>query len=747
MTEGANSSPPVAFFTDSVATDPVGNYSATIDWGDGTAISAGLVVADGTTPGQFVLGNHTYVEDGSYTVTVGVIDSDSSTGLATATATVADAALASAPAANLTPTEGTSTGGTSLAVLTDADPNSVPADFVVAIDWGDGSAVDTSSGVIIPAGPGAFIVGSSGHTYADECTCTVGVTIADTDGGVVIHSFTSTSLTATVGEGDTLSSVGAPVSATEGVALAGVLVAGFSTTYAGNVSGDFTASIDWGDGTTTAGTVNALGGGNYLIGGDHTYTDEGSFTVTTTVADDAPGTANTIATSTATVAESDSLVADAPAALPSQAEGATPNQTTASFTNGNPGNTAADFTATIDWGDGTTTAGTVSGGGGSYSVSGSHAYADEGSQSVITTITDDAPGTNTATATNPLTVTEGDTLVGTGVNFSQVEGSCCPSTTTANFTDTNTTNTTADFQATIDWGDGSTTTGVVTGGAGAFSVHGTHSYPDEGTFTATTTLSELTADGGTATASATSTATVTEGDSFDSGGATPLTGVEGATLPLSVDFTDGNTGNTASDFTASIDWGDGSTTAGTVTGSGTNVNVAGSHAYLDPAVYDVSVTLSDPGGTSMTVTTTATITEATITGTVNDQTGNAGTELTDVLVATFVDNCCKEPTGEYVATVDWGDGTTTTGVVVDPPGTIHVHGTHTYAAAGTYTLAVSITDPPGNTFRATGTATIGAALPNSSAPAKGIPWLPIGGLALGFILVLGAALARRRLNS
>ncbi len=50
-----------------------------------------------------------------------------------------------------------------------------------------------------------------------------------------------------------------------------------------------------------------------------------------------------------------------------------------------PGSTdpASAFTATIDWGDGTTTAGTVTGSNGNYTVSGSHTYADEAQPSLI----------------------------------------------------------------------------------------------------------------------------------------------------------------------------------------------------------------------------------------------------------------------------------------------------------------------------------------------------------------------------
>jgi N-acetylneuraminic acid mutarotase len=48
------------------------------------------------------------------------------------------------------------------------------------------------------------------------------------------------------------------------------------------------------------------------------------------------------------------------------------------FTDGNTADTTANFTATISWGDGNSSSGTVSGSGGQFTVSGQHAYAEEG---------------------------------------------------------------------------------------------------------------------------------------------------------------------------------------------------------------------------------------------------------------------------------------------------------------------------------------------------------------------------------
>ena len=53
---------------------------------------------------------------------------------------------------------------------------------------------------------------------------------------------------------------------------------------------------------------------------------------------------------------------------------------------------ASAFTATIDWGDGTSSAGVVAGGGGSYAVLGSHTYADEGASPVTAALS--GPGTS-----------------------------------------------------------------------------------------------------------------------------------------------------------------------------------------------------------------------------------------------------------------------------------------------------------------------------------------------------------------
>ena len=70
----------------------------------------------------------------------------------------------------------------------------------------------------------------------------------------------------------------------------------------------------------------------------------------------------------------------------------------ATFTDRDTHNVASHFNATIDWGDGTTSAGVITDTRGTISVSGTHTYASFGQDAVTVTLTEDAPGTATATA-------------------------------------------------------------------------------------------------------------------------------------------------------------------------------------------------------------------------------------------------------------------------------------------------------------------------------------------------------------
>ncbi len=76
------------------------------------------------------------------------------------------------------------------------------------------------------------------------------------------------------------------LSFTPGVALTNVLVANFtdgdSTTSS---TADYTATINWGDGTTSGGAGFTGNGGSYGLLGPHTYATSGTFIISGTIDD------------------------------------------------------------------------------------------------------------------------------------------------------------------------------------------------------------------------------------------------------------------------------------------------------------------------------------------------------------------------------------------------------------------------------------------------------------------------------
>lgn len=78
-----------------------------------------------------------------------------------------------------------------------------------------------------------------------------------------------------------------------------------------------------------------------------------------------------------------------------------------------------------------------------------------------------------------------------------------------------------------------------------------------------------------------------------------------ATAPVAT-FSDTNAGSTPASYSATINWGDGTTSAGTVTGTNPNFSVSGTHTYLVPGTYKISVSITNTSGSSNTATVTDT---------------------------------------------------------------------------------------------------------------------------------------------
>jgi len=273
------------------------------------------------------------------------------------------------------------------------------------------------------------------------------------------------------------------------------------------------------------------------------------------------------------------------------------NQVVANVVDSDATTTAANFTGTINWGDGVTDSGasvTFTGAAGTFTVSGTHTYADEGPFTVSINVTDTKNSvSNSGTAS--ATIGEGDVLNGTIVAIAPVEGAVF-SGTVANFTDTFTNNVASDFLATVDWGDGVTSSATITGGSGAFAVSGSHTYQEESSYLLKVTLT----DDSPGTATKTVSTTINVADAALSGSAVAIAPTAGTPFTGTVaNFTDADPNGAIADYTATINWGDGTTTPGAI---GSGFTVSGTHTYAAGygGTFTLSVTVNDAGGATLT---------------------------------------------------------------------------------------------------------------------------------------------------
>jgi len=476
-----------SFTVDAVATDPEGD-PLTYLWNFGSATA------------DTQQATHTYTADRNATVSLVVTDSEGNNRRVTFQVVVL----------NVPPTIDSATAPAGVEgqdvefVLQTSDPGADDTNLQVFIDYGDGQ---TGSSLT--------------HTYADNGTYTVDIQVTDSDG-----ASDAVSLDVNVANVAPVLTALTPATHTEGDAIQ-------ITAQATDVPADtITYGFDWGDGTVTSGQV-----------GEHTYPDNGEFTVTVTATDDDGGTSST--STTLTVQNADPTVVSLAAAAGFEG-------VPVAFTS--EGADAGADTLTYAWRfpNGDTLAG----------ANVSYTFGDDGTYQATLIITDDDGGSVQQDLS--VDVANVDPVVLTTDWPTPSEG--LEATLAATFSDVPDDTLTA----TWDLGDGTISTGETI----------THTWADSGTYQVELTVTDE--DGGEATVS--QTVSVENLDPVIESIDLPAVSNEGELLTVTASVFD----VAADPLTYAWDFGD------TATGAGIPID----HTWGDNGTYTVNLQVQDDDGGS-----------------------------------------------------------------------------------------------------------------------------------------------------
>jgi hypothetical protein len=233
-------------------------WTATVDWGDGSAVEAASVDQAAKT----ISGSHPYPGAGTFTATVCILDDDDQgcDGFEVTVTAIAAEAPAADPGGPYTGDEGTP-------ISIDGSASSDGDGTIVAYRWtADGGTFDDPT------------LAAPTFTAPDNGTYTVTLEVTDNDG------LTDTDST-TVKVRNVAPSVNAGGS---GPALKANTPSGLNATFTDPGADTHTATIDWGDGTPNT----AIDPAASPIGLSHQYANPGQYMIRVTVTDDDGGSAS-----------------------------------------------------------------------------------------------------------------------------------------------------------------------------------------------------------------------------------------------------------------------------------------------------------------------------------------------------------------------------------------------------------------------------------------------------------------------
>jgi len=196
-----------------------------------------------------------------------------------------------------------------------------------------------------------------------------------------------------------ISATGVSVPGSEGASITGAPVATFGNRLGLGSLANYAAIIAWGDGTAPgAGTVASTVFGPTVLG-NHTYAEEGTYSVSVTIRNTAAITPAVTVLTTATIADP-AVVVTAGSNVTGVANAPIGQQTLATFTDPGGAENVSDYAATIHWGDGISSTGTITAGAANtFNIQGNHTYAAIGTFTITVTVSHDVAMTASANIT------------------------------------------------------------------------------------------------------------------------------------------------------------------------------------------------------------------------------------------------------------------------------------------------------------------------------------------------------------
>ncbi len=588
-----------------------------------------------------------------------------------------------------------------------------PADYDVQISWGDGSP--NTTGTVVMINPNLFDIRGT-HEYKEGGNYNIGIFVQKT-GGRGQASATG-SLTA---KDLPIEATSVPISVPgEGEPYTGVIGTFFDTDTDPIGPESYSVTVQWGDdGTQTAGIVEAdpaAGFNRFKVRGSHVFGGGNSAVVMNVVG---PGLGT--ASSQTQVDVPDSKL-ESEAFDISPTEGKSFNTPLIAFKDKDKRKPpASNYFATIKWGDGTQSSGTIVADPlePRFFVVGDHKYDWRSTPYDFEVIVGNFTGNETTSAKGKATVSDAP-LSGNGFNYTIGAGQNLTKFFGV-FTDADTrVQPVSHYQAVIDWDLDSSDNSdnsvgqIVVNSDGGYLVKATHAYGVAKTYRYGITVANAPA---TSTAMLTGRITVTP---------SPLT-VDVVTTATPVEtqaideviarFTTSNTLAKAGDFFATINWGDNTTTTSPAAkiekvADGEFAVYGGKKVYDQPGTYDVTVFVTTTGAQAGDAG-KITVLDAPLqsTGKVLPQV-RSKTLVSDLLVASFSDTDSSPTLGDFSATINWGDSTSPTQgtIVPDGKGGFNVVASHAFAKGGQYPITTKITSRLGSTTTAIGTANVVAKL-------------------------------------